>query len=111
MGLFQNITIRTKLITLIAVLGILLLGITGSLLYQLKSTEEAFQVIYRDDASAASINAELGMHFNNARAVFLRGLMEQEPAARQQSFNRMKELDASVDADFAILEPKGVTPE
>ena len=111
MGLFQNVKIRTKLVTLVAALGILLLGITGILVYQLKSAEEGFQVIYRDDASAASINAELGMHFNNARAVFLRGLMEEEPIARQQSFIRMKELDASVDADFAVLEPKGVTPE
>ena len=39
MGLFQNVKIRTKLVTLVAALGILLLGITGILVYQLKSAE------------------------------------------------------------------------
>ena len=107
----NDIKLRTKLITLLSVLGIVMLAITGYHVHRLYSVNEAYQIIFRDDVSASTDAAALGMHFNGARVAYMQALQSSDPSVRQASMTDMQQADKDVQASLESLQKKAVTPE
>ena len=107
----NDIKLRTKLITLLSVLGIVMLVITGYHVHRLYSVNEAYHIIFRDDVSASTDAAALGMHFNGARVAYMQALQSSDPSVRQASMTDMQQADKDVQASLESLQKKAVTPE
>ena len=110
MGVYGNdVKIGTKLVILVLGLGLLLLCGAGYGIYQMKFVDTSYRTIVRDDLSAATDGAAMGLHFNQGRVVMERALID--PEQRASSIARMQEIDAQTDAEMNKLEGKAVSAE
>ena len=97
------------MVILVLGLGLLLLCGAGYGIYQMKFVDTSYRTIVRDDLSAATDGAAMGLHFNQGRVVMERALID--PEQRASSIARMQEIDAQTDAEMNKLEGKAVSAE
>lgn len=101
--------ISRRIFGLIIFMSCLLVLATGFSIYQAKKVSETYQVIYRDDAAAATAAGALGMYFNEDREEFLRHLTNSTPSVRREALGNMKNLKVKQDAQLAKLEATAVS--
>lgn len=104
MKIGTDMKIKTKLLTLVGVLGLLLAIVVAGGMKLASSIESDYKRIYNEDAYAATLAVQTGKYFSEARNELTRYLFRVDPAARQQSIQSMQGFDQKLDGIVSELE-------
>ncbi len=104
MKIGTDMKIKTKLLTLVGVLGLLLAIVVAGGMKLASSIESDYKRIYNEDAYAATLAVQTGKYFSEARNELTRYLFRVDPAARQQSIQSMQGFDQKLDGIVDELE-------
>lgn len=106
MNWLANINIGKKLLS--AFLGISLIAaiISAVGIYNIDSLDDEYkQDVFLDNGMATGYIAEMGMYFNEGRAVYRDILLLHDPAVQKQKVAQLKEIDKNLEGALESLMP------
>lgn len=102
---FKDIKVGTKLVGLVAVMGVLLLVSVLVSMNTVEQVNNSYQQIQREDDYAGQLGISIGKAFSEDRASLTRYLFRVNPAERQQIAQEIQQQDQKIDASLQELAP------
>jgi len=102
---FKDIKVGTKLVGLVAVMGVLLLASVLVSMNMVEQVNNSYQQIQREDDYAGQLGISIGKAFSEDRASLTRYLFRVNPAERQQIAQEIQQQDQKIDASLQELAP------
>lgn len=102
---FKDIKVGTKLVGLVAIMGVLLLASVFIAMNNVSQVNDAYQKIQQEDDYAGQLGVSIGKAFSEDRASLTRYLFRVNPAERQQIAQEIQQQDAQIDARLQELAP------
>ena len=102
---FKDIKVGTKLVGLVAIMGVLLLASVFIAMNNVSQVNDAYQKIQQEDDYAGQLGVSIGKAFSEDRASLTRYLFRVNPAERQQIAQEIQQQDAQIDARLQEIAP------